>query len=213
MQVTLLNATDINVANTAASCCTGKVDNPSPTSLNNALKSGHLSVSEHIYLTFEIKGISRACLAQLTRHRHASFSVESQRYVDINIDTDWYVVPPSIEQADKSIQEAYHRIMRKTALYYQELMCEGVPREDARFMIPNACKTNLIMSMNLRAFIEQCHKRLCNKAQWEIRKLYQTMRNELLHKVFNERIARFCNPLCKAQGWCPESKPCGKEVE
>lgn len=159
------------------------------------VRSGHASTLEHITYTFAIEGVSRALLAQLTRHRQFSFSVQSQRYVkfgsgDKSGGMD-YVTPPSISNSTKDIglvygvagttaADAYEQFMCDTQAMYDILREAGVPAEDARMVLPNAAATNLVMTGNLRALIEFYSKR--NKrthAQWEIAELAERIREEI----------------------------------
>lgn len=114
--------------------------------LDKVFESGHHSVFEHINFTFAISGISRVCSHQLVRHRLASFSQQSQRYVVLGNDS--YVIPPSIDK-NSEMKEKYIEFMDKTYDFYNELM-EYVKPEDARFVLPNSTKTNIVMSMNFR---------------------------------------------------------------
>ncbi len=134
-------------------------------------KNGHHSVFEHIYFTFRIDGISRACSHQLVRHRMCSFTQRSQRYCDE--DGFEYVTPPSIRK--KSAVGTYDNAMFETNDNYEDLQRIGIPNEDARYVLPNACATSLYLSCNLRELIHICNERLCSKAQWEIRELVEKM--------------------------------------
>lgn len=139
--------------------------------VNHLYKSGHHSVFEHIYFTFKIEGISRACSHQLVRHRMCSFTQRSQRYC---AEEGFFVVAPeSIAKVDKKY--GYFGLMETIDNHYTELQALGVPKEDARYILPNACTTDLYLSCNLRELIHICNERLCSKAQWEIRELVQKM--------------------------------------
>lgn len=134
-------------------------------------KTGHLSVYEHAYFTFHVKGISRACLAQLTRHRHFSFSVRSQRYC--NESRSEPVFPASTdEDQDGIIADAYDYAWDA----YDRLIENGVAKEDARMVLPNGAPTELYISANARALIEASHLRLCSRAQQEIRNMFDLMK-------------------------------------
>ncbi len=142
---------------------------------DRVIKSHHLSVIEHINFTFAIEDVSRSLLAQLTRHRHMSFSVQSQRYVKMgSLDKSEgfsYTVPPSISNTEE-LYEFYIHKMEQLQNTYDELRAFGVPAEDARFVLPNATNTNLILTANLRTFLEFYHKRKEGSgAQWEIAEL------------------------------------------
>ena len=134
-------------------------------------KCGHLSVFEHIYFTFKIEGISRACSHQLVRHRHCSFTQRSQRYC--SEDGFGFVVPPTI--AEKNDCGDYEQFMETVADTYTYAQEAGIPNEDARYILPNACETELYLSCNLRELIHMANERLCMRAQWEIRELVKLM--------------------------------------
>ena len=131
-------------------------------------KNGHHSCFEHIYFTFKIEGISRACSHQLVRHRMCSFTQRSQRYCsEDNFD---YVTPQTLEDG------WYENIIGKVNELYKNFIGDSeIPNEDARYILPNACCTELYLSCNLRELIHICNERLCSRAQWEIRELVQKM--------------------------------------
>lgn len=173
---------------------------------------GHESVLEHTSFTFGIEGVSRVLLAQLTRHRVASFSVQSQRYVSYK-DGFNYIMPPKIAALGEDAQNEYHHQMQQMHEWY----CEWQQRlgdagensnEDARFVLPGACETRLILTMNVRELRHFLGLRMCNRAQWEIRALATEM-----HRLcMNVAPALFfdAGPGC-LRGACPEgSKSCGK---
>lgn len=185
MKVTVISAAEkpVDVISLAAGVCYGKLD-VSPKRAETCYRSGHLSVFEHANITFHIEGISRSCMAQLTRHRHASFCVESQRYnrYDLSGD-DWYVTPPSMEQIvvnsdDETFAEAHFEdSMRCSANDYRIALESGIKPEDARYMLPEAAKTNLVMTCNVRELFHIFDMRLATSAQWEIRGLAEAMRD------------------------------------
>lgn len=184
MKVTIVQATPkpLDLISLAAGCCYGK-DNVSPKRALNCIRVGHGSVAEHAVATFKIEGISRACLAQLTRHRLASFSVMSQRYCKIDTDShDWYVKPESFCAGEDDPvltmekDEFFFGCMLDAARNYNDALKAGVKPEDARFLLPEACKTNLYMTMNAREIIHFAKLRLDKGAQWEIRELAHMMR-------------------------------------
>jgi thymidylate synthase (FAD) len=138
------------------------------------------SVLEHAVFTFSVKGISRACSHQLVRHRIASYSQQSQRHVDPTKNRDWYVTPKTIAEKFNEIQRdaigvRYHSMMKRLAEFYSELVVYGVPEEDARFVLPNACKTNIVITMNCRELRHFFKLRCAKKAQWEIRDMANRM--------------------------------------
>lgn len=139
------------------------------------VKAGHLSTLEHAQATFMVSGISRVCLAQLTRHRHLSFTVESGRFTHAIPDNT--VFPPTISQlanSNRKAKEVYRKAMeafRISFSTYFDLIDAGIPLEDARFILPLGMDTRLALSGNLRAFYEFIQKRKGKDAQWEIREL------------------------------------------
>lgn len=190
----------------------------SPKLIGRLMELGHLSTIEHASFTFGIEGVSRVLLAQVTRHRIASFSVQSQRYVcqSKGAGEFSYIVPPAIEQlGDDAVQE-YKRQMSAMQEWYagwiERLGGEGEgANEDARFVLPNACETKLIMTMNARELLHFFSLRCCNRAQWEIRELAW----EMLKLCRQEAPALFKNagPDC-ASGPCSEGKmSCGRAEE
>lgn len=186
-------------------------DNPER-SLRGALKSGHGSVSEHATFTFYVEGVSRALLAQLTRHRIASFSVQSQRYVSM-ADCFEYVTPPAIKALGKLYESEYQKQMMQMHEWYcqwQEWL--GGPKEssneDARFVLPNATATKLIVTMNARELNHFFELRLCKRAQWEVRDLALNMLE--CCKAMAPELFKYAGPPC-VRGVCPEGKrTCGK---
>ena len=194
MQVRLVatTAVDAKVSELAAAVCVGREyrsylvdyhqkrnDEALAKGLRVAVDSGHLGVLEHVSFTWLAQGVSRALTHQLVRHRIASYDQQSQRYCHINTSEDWYVVPPSIEKLTPKQKEEYYKAMHCIGLAYRRLLELDVPNEDARMVLPNACKSTILITMNGRAFIEAAEKRICNRAQWEIRELFIAMRNSI----------------------------------
>ncbi len=200
--------------------------------VNMLSEIGHESPIEHVSFTFAIEGVSRSLLAQITRHRIASFSVQSQRYV--RLDDFRYVTPPEIEAIPEA-KEAFLASMEEDAKRYLDLahkleeghtarlMAEGLPEkqarakaskqanEDARFVLPNACETKMVVTMNARSLQNFFHLRCCSRAQWEIRQLAE----EMLRLVYPvaPHIFRTAGPAC-VSGPCPEGKMCcGRTAE
>ena len=181
---------------------------------------GHASPIEHISFTFGIENVSRALLAQITRHRIASFSVQSQRYVaEDGFD---FVLPPAIE-ANAEAKALYLETMDELAARYTkltELLMEGTEGtaadkkkaiEDARFVLPNGCTTKMMVTMNARSLLNFFNLRCCNRAQWEIRELATQML--MLVRDVCPTLFRYAGPPCVA-GKCPEGKmTCGKAKE
>lgn len=193
---------------------------------------GHESPVEHISFTFGIEGVSRTLLAQITRHRLASYSVQSQRYVRKN--NFVYITPPAVSQ-DSEINDIFSKAMadsynaytsisdklaqKYTAQYTAEGMSEKAARskaekkaiEDARFVLPNACETKMAVTMNARSLLHFFELRCCNRAQWEI----QALADEMFKLCYKTAPSIFCNagpPCCK--NTCREGKmSCGSTSE
>ena len=177
---------------------------------------GHLSPVEHASFTFLVEGISRACSHQLVRHRLASYSQQSQRYVSEE-EFD-YLIPPSIREDDE-LKTLFKRTMediQKTYSYLADhLVQKGnsseSAREDARFVLPNATETKIMVTMNARELLHFFRQRLCNRAQWEIRAMALAMLK--LAKPIAPTIFRNAGPPC-VNGKCPEGpRSCGKTEE
>ncbi|ADI02998.1 MAG TPA: FAD-dependent thymidylate synthase [Syntrophothermus lipocalidus] len=201
--------------------------------LNMLTELGHESPIEHATFTFGIEGVSRSLLAQITRHRIASYSVKSQRWV--REDQFDYVIPPEIQAIpaakdifEKAMQEdqAYYRALTEILFerHFKKLLEEGKDEkvakreaekqaiEDARYVLPNACETKLIVTMNARSLFNFFRQRCCNRAQWEIRRLAEEMLR-LVRQVAPTLFAK-AGPGCYMLGKCPEGKmSCGKSKE
>ncbi len=174
---------------------------------------GHYSPVEHASFTFSVEGVSRAFLAQITRHRIASFSVRSQRYV--SEDSFNYVIPPAIEQLGSAAVARFVGQMDTIMDWYrdwQSALGRGEKsNEDARFILPNACETKMIVTMNARELKHFFSLRCCNRAQWEIRAVAWQMMKEALKVAPN--LFGDAGPGC-LRGACPEgAKSCGKGAE
>jgi len=172
--------------------------------IKKTLLSGHHSVLEHAVFTFSAEGVSRALTHQLVRHRLASYAQQSQRYVEYKAEGLDFVVPDSIKKID---EQKYNLLMQQIFQSYREFIELGIPAEDARYVLPNATTSNILITMNYRELINFCHLRLCFKAQWEIREMSLAMKKEL-HKV-SKFIASNLMPKCQNIGYCEEDKPCG----
>ena len=182
--------------------------------LRRIMASGHLSVLEHASFTFGVSGVSRALLAQLTRHRIASFSVQSQRYVSL-ADGFGYIIPPRIKALGDEAVAEFERQMGEMQRWYgqwQEKLGSGEgSNEDARFVLPNACETHITVTMNARELLHFFSLRCCNRAQWEIRALATEMLR--LCKQVSPVIFESAGPGC-VRGACPEgAKSGGKAIE
>ena len=179
--------------------------------LRRILSSGHLSVLEHASFTFSIEGVSRALMAQLTRHRIASFSVQSQRYVSLANGFS-YVIPPRIrDMGEEAVKQFEGQMAAMHAWYkeWQKRLGENA-NEDARFVLPNACETHITMTMNARELLHFFSLRCCNRAQWEIRALAREMLR--LCKQAAPVIFEKAGPGC-VSGPCPEGgKSCGQTL-
>ena len=200
MQVELISHT----ADAAALC--GQAAAVCTDSLRHAVASGHTSVLEHAVFTFRVEGLSRAALAQLTRHRLASFDVQSQRYVRLD---NWKaVIPDSV--AGSAFADEADRMVRESMALYQRMVDAGIPAEDARYVTPQAITTELVMTMNARELLHFFSLRTCNRAQWEIRRLADEMLTTC--KQTTPEIFDNAGPGC-VTGICPEKKPCGTPRE
>lgn len=200
--------------------------------LDMLMNLGHESPIEHISFTFGVEGVSRTLTHQLVRHRIASYSQQSQRYV--KLDQFEYVIPPSIEKDEKAKkifieamekdQEYYNRITELLfEKYFKEYSNKGVTEkearqrsekkaiEDARYVFPNACETKIVFTMNSRSLLNFFKLRCCNRAQWEIRELATEM-VRLVKRVY-PNLFKNAGPAC-VSGPCSEGKmTCGKILE
>lgn len=188
----------------AAAVCTNSVKPES--SLRHSVEAGHESVLEHAVFTFRVEGLSRAALAQLTRHRLASFDVQSQRYVRIHgVDL---VMPETIRSSDFYVEAG--SLMKDVMNLYHRMVDAGIPAEDARYITPQAVPTVLVMTMNARELRHFFSLRCCNRAQWEIRHLADEMLT-ICRQVAPE-LFEGAGPGC-VMGYCKEKKPCGHPRE
>ena len=182
--------------------------------VQSVLESGHDSPVEHVSFTFAVEGISRACSHQLVRHRIASYSQQSQRYVDES-EMD-YILPPAIARIPEA-RERFEGLMREISQAYRDL--KGLlsehgraksANEDARFVLPQAAETKIVITMNCRSLLHFFSLRCCARAQWEIREMALAMLalcRERLPAIFGAAGAR-----CERLGYCPESErfTCGR---
>jgi len=174
--------------------------------LAKILDLGHFSVLEHASFTFGIEGISRACSHQLVRHRIASYSQQSQRYVTVK-ERFPAVTPPSIA-ARPELEQRFAALLDECHAVYRELYEAGIPAEDARFVLPNAAETKLVMTMNARELRHFFELRCCRRAQWEIRAMAVAMLSEC--KRVAPLLFADAGPGCVA-GACPEgAMTCGE---
>lgn len=181
--------------------------------VRTVLESGHDSPVEHVSFSFAIEGISRACSHQLVRHRIASYSQQSQRYVTDSME---YILPPAIAKIPEA-KERFERFMDEVGEAYADLRDilvahgrESKANEDARFVLPQAAETKIVVTMNCRALLHFFNLRCCTRAQWEVRK----MATRMLSLCQNELPAIFATAgaRCEQLGYCPESAKftCGK---
>jgi thymidylate synthase (FAD) len=163
---------------------------------------GHTSVIEHASFTFSIEDASRAMTHQLVRHRIASYTQQSQRYVTYNTLNE-YVTPPNIK-TDPEAQTLYDATLKEISEAYKKLLGMNIPKEDARYILPNASKTNIIVTMNARELRHFFNLRCCARAQWEMREAA----NEMLKQAKKAAPTLFQNagPSCVEMGFCPEGK-------
>ena len=170
---------------------------------------GHASTLEHVSFTFAVEGVSRVLTHQLVRHRIASYSQQSQRYVAAH---DFaYIVPPSVAESSKAL-EKFTALMEKIRETYDELTALGVEKEDARYCLANAAETKIVITMNARALLHFFSLRCCNRAQWEIRALADEMLRQA--KEVAPLLFEKAGASCVATGRCPEgAMTCGRLAE
>ena len=147
--------------------------------------------------------------------RIASYSQLSQRYAKVNTQGEkWFITPMSITtnrvNGEYTLDKKYQELMVHIAEVYNEICESGIPNEDARMVLPNACFTSIIVSFNARAFLEAAEKRICKKAQWEIREMFCRMR-ELIKDIY-PTVYEMTKPPCLKNG-CTEAKPCGESYK
>ena len=173
--------------------------------LSTIMKSGHYSTLEHASYTFAVDGVSRALTHQLVRHRVASFNQQSQRYVKFGEDLD--VIKPVTIANDPACEKVFDDAIAAALAAYQKLLDAGVPAEDARYLLPNAAETKIVITMNIRELLHFFELRCCNRAQWEIQKLANKMLD--LVKPTAPYIFFDAGAPC-IKGSCPEGKmTCG----
>jgi thymidylate synthase (FAD) len=169
--------------------------------ISNVIESGHGSTIEHVVFTFGITGVSRTLSHQLVRHRAGvAFDQQSQRYVTYKKAAT--MEPQTIVDAPAELREQYEGQVASSMALYGDLVAAGIPGEDARFVFPNATRTNLVMTTNLRALIHMSGLRLCTMAQWEIRRLFQLVRHEIFS--VSPFLGSFLAPKCVPLGYCDE---------
>jgi len=163
---------------------------------------GHMSVIEHASFTFSIEDVSRAMTHQLVRHRLASYTQQSQRYVKYDT-LKSYVTPPTIAN-NPDAQKIFEEALEHVSNAYNKLLEMGIPKEDARYILPNAAKTNIVVTMNARELRHFFNLRCCARSQWELREVA----TEMLRQVKKVAPSLFENagPTCVELGYCPEGK-------
>lgn len=202
MKVTLVQAPDhpIDLIASIASICYDSTVNNKKSLVNHLYLNGHHSVFEHILFTWKLENISRACSHQLVRHRMATITQRSQRYCEENgFD---YVMPQSIAQNEQTRNAYVEQMNQINEAYCNMVHLSDIKREDARFLLPNACTTQMYFSCNLREFIHICNERLCSRAQWEIRELVRAMADTL-----PAELQYMFQPKCKS-GFLICAEPC-----
>ena len=178
--------------------------------IRHVLDSGHHSVLEHASFTFFISGVSRALSHQLVRHRiGVSYSQQSQRYCAFE-DGFNYVIPPSISK-DPELLAKFRELMTQINDTYQYFLGKEIPAEDARMVLPNACTTNLTVTMNLRALMHFCEERMCTCAQGEIRQMARSMAKLITDKI--PELKEYLREKCYRLGYCNENskRSCGRK--
>ncbi|CAB50208.1 FAD-dependent thymidylate synthase [Pyrococcus abyssi] len=175
--------------------------------LPRILGYGHESILEHATFTFSIEGCSRVCTHQLVRHRIASYTQQSQRYIVLNEENveETFVIPESIKK-DRELYEKWKKAMAETIKLYKESLKRGIHQEDARFILPQAVRSKIVVTMNLRELKHFFGLRLCERAQWEIREVAWKMLEEIAKREELRPIIKWAKlgPRCIQLGYCPE---------
>lgn len=191
--------------------------------IKQVLGSGHDSIAEHVSFTFAIEGVSRALTHQLVRHRHCTFSQQSQRYVEIKEDmNELYKLLHSLSPASAVsslitvCNKYFVGVTKDNVFSYAETLWEYLKRvhdgerpEDARMILPNATKTNIVMTINLRELIHVSNLRLCSRAQAEIQRLFREIKKAVAE--YNMGISEMLIPSCEVNGFCKEHTCCGRK--
>ena len=174
--------------------------------LTKIVDMGHLSTLEHASFTFAIEGVSRVLTHQLVRHRIASYSQQSQRYVK---EHDFeYVMPPSVA-ANSAAKQKFEQLMENIRSAYDELVAMGVHQEDARYCLANATETKIVVTMNARTLLHFFELRCCQRAQWEIRRLADAMLREV--RSVSPILFKNAGPTCETRRQCGEGAlTCGR---
>lgn len=220
MQVTLLSYTpepDKLVAIAAKQCYSAKIASEIKKSLTDEevakfvqklFDLGHESPFEHVSFTFGISGVSRNLSHQLVRHRIASYSQKSQRYVNEGDMIKKCIIPPSIDK-NEELKETFVSLLQNLQNAYDIFVKAGVKKEDARYILPSACSTDIVVTMNARSLFNFFNHRCCTRAQWEIRLMANLMLKEV--KKVAPNIFAKAGATCENLGYCPEGNmSCGR---
>ena len=191
---------------TAAELLHGEEQQLSRKLIAELFRSGHTSTFEHVSFTFGIDGLSRVASHQLVRHRMASFSQQSQRYVKMSPDPEAVVIPPSVQSNPEALK-LYTDSVRHSQETYRALIEMGITKEDARFILPHGHTTRLVLTMNARELHHFFSLRLCRRAQWEIHELARKML--VLCREKAPVLFEKSGPSC-IFGKCEEARTCGK---
>ncbi|WP_297476246.1 FAD-dependent thymidylate synthase [Thermococcus sp.] len=177
--------------------------------LPRVLGYGHESILEHATLTFAVEGCSRVCSHQLVRHRIASYTQQSQRYIKLNPDDveGTFVIPESVKE-NPGLYEKWRKLMREAIELYDETFRAGIHQEDARFILPQAVRTKIVVTMNLRELKHFLGLRACERAQWEIREVAWKMLEEMAKNEELRPVIKWARlgPRCIQLGYCPEGE-------
>lgn len=178
--------------------------------INYVMSSGHTSILEDQTLTFLIEGVDRSLTHQVVRHRAGVvFQQQSQRYVEFKDGNFDYVIPKSIE-VTASLKSDFEATMKYLGMMYDKFIKAGVPAEDARAVLPNACCTNIVMTVNLRQLGHMCNERLCSTAQLPIRNLFKEITKQTVEVL--PFMKNFLVPKCEMLGYCNEPRrTCGRK--
>lgn len=168
-------------------------------------EAGHLSPFEHACFTFAIEGLSRVATHQLVRHRMASYSQQSQRYVEMT--GCGCIVPKSVQERPEAL-EVFNGQAEAAQDAYRRLVDMGIPKEDARFILPHGAETRLVVTMNARELHHFFALRLCRRAQWEIRETAKEMLKAVREAA--PQLFSLAGPSCVTDGKCGEAHSCGR---
>lgn len=166
--------------------------------------SGHMSPFEHVSFSFSISKVSRTMTHQLVRHRIASYMQQSQRYVDM--EKNIFVIPKTVVNSELFSESI--KLVDANSAFYKKLVEAGIPKEDARYYLPEGMGTNIILTMNYRSLHHFCSERLCTKSQWEIRRLAEKIKQQVTN--VSPLLGKFLDSKCIHLGLCNEKNGCGK---